>query len=116
MTSLDMRQVLIFLAKIPSDSSIRLMLQLALASDVPDAKLAVIAKKISEGALLTDLLKHDALLVHLLEADGEIGLAEENVLFETIDQIGLVAPTDTSGAEYLLESLTDRIIAELEQR
>lgn len=75
----------------------------------------MIEQSIAEGMSLTDLLKQEGLLLKLLEADGQIGEAEENMLYETIDQIGMVGPTDIGGAKYLLEILTDRIIEEIEK-
>lgn len=114
METLDIRQVLLFLAKVPSDSNVRLMLQLALASDVPVEKFQGLEQKVLAGQSLTDLLKQEQLLVKLLEADGEIGIAEENMLFEAVDQIGLVVPSDRKGAKLLLENLTEKILKELE--
>ena len=46
---MDMRQVVLFFAKIPPPSSIRLMFQLALAADVPDESLQALAQKIEKG-------------------------------------------------------------------
>jgi hypothetical protein len=116
MATLDIRQVLLFLAQVPSESHLRLMLQLALASDVPTEELEVLAQKIAEGISLQNLLQQENLLVQLLEADGEVSAAEENMLYETIDQIGLVSPTNMVGGKCLLETLTDCLVAELEGR
>lgn len=114
MATLDIRQVILFLAKVPPSSSVRLMLQLALASDVPEEKLKALEGEMLTGKSLADLLKQENLLVRLLEADGEIGTAEENMLFETIEQTGIVFPTDDTGANLLLETLTESILKELE--
>jgi hypothetical protein len=116
MNKLNLREVLLFLCSIPPDSHIRLLLQLALAAEVPEDKLKVLSDKIESGTSLTELLRKENLLVQILEADGEIGAAEENMLCETIEQIGLVVPTNIKGAEYLLEDLSDRLIEELKEK
>ena len=113
MESPDLRQVVLYLSRIAPDSSVRLMLQLALASEVPDETLEVLEQKISEGMSVVDLLEQDNLLVTLLEADGKIGAPEENMLYETVEQIGLAVPANRSGAEYLLDDLSKRIVKEI---
>ena len=113
MESPDLRQVLLFLTRVSPDSNIRLMLQLALASDVPSDTLDVLEQKLGDGASVIELLRDDELLLTLLEADGEIGAPEENMLYETVEQIGIAVPANRSGAHYLLRDLTSRIIGEL---
>lgn len=115
MNDLDLRHVLLYLARVNPRSNIRLMLQLALASDVPDNTVAVLQERISAGASLLELLRNDELLVTLLEADGEIGSPEEHMLYETVEQIGIAVPSDRSGARYLLRDLTARIVDELSE-
>lgn len=113
MNDLDLREVILYLSRVEPHSNTRLMLQLALASDVPDETLAVLETKISAGASLVDLLRDDELLLTLLEADGEIGTPEENMLYETVEQIGIAVPANRSGAHYLLRDLTARIVEEV---
>lgn len=115
MESPDLRQVLLFLSRISPHSSLRLMLQLALASEVPPGTLEVLEQKISEGMSVTDLLEKDNLLMRLLDADGKIDVPEENMLYETVEQIGIGVPANRSGAEYLLDDLTKRIIREISE-
>lgn len=110
---LDLREVLLFLSRISPDSNVRLMLQLALASEVPEDTLQVLEQRIAEGASLVDMLQQDNLLIMLLEADDKIDVPEENMLYETIEQIGIAVPADRGGAEYLLQDLTTRLIGEL---
>lgn len=113
MSSLDLREVLLFLSRISPDTNVRLMLQLALASEVPEDTLQVLEQRIAEGASLVDMLQQDNLLIMLLEADDKIDVPEENMLYETIEQIGIAVPADRGGAEYLLQDLTTRLIGEL---
>lgn len=115
MESPDLRQVLLFLSRISPDSSVRLMLQLALASEVPQGTLDVLEQKIADGMSVTDLLEEDNLLMRLLDADGKIDVPEENMLYETVEQIGIAVPANRSGAEYLLEDLTRRIVKEISE-
>ena len=115
MESPDLRQVLLFLSRISPDSNVRLMLQLALASEVPQGTLDVLEQKIAEGMSVTDLLEEDNLLMRLLDADGKIDVPEENMLYETVEQIGIAVPANRSGAEYLLEDLTQRIVKEISE-
>lgn len=111
----DMRKIMLFLAQVPSGSNLKLMFQLALASDVPAPALKQIQQKVDEGISLTDLLTKEHLLTQLLMADEQIGEAEENMLYETIDKTGIVAPTNIPGtAEYLLDVLTDELAEEIE--
>ncbi len=91
------------------------MLQLALASEVPQGTLDVLEQKIADGMSVTDLLEEDNLLMRLLDADGKIDVPEENMLYETVEQIGIAVPANRSGAEYLLEDLTRRIVKEISE-
>lgn len=113
MHKLDLRQIILFLCSLDPDSGLRLMLQLALAAPVPEEKLSLLQQKINSDISLVDLLKDD-LLINILKADGNIGSAEENMLYEAIEQMGLVAPTNMTGAEYLLSELSNKIIEELD--
>ena len=115
MESSDLRHVLLYLARVSPDSNLRLMLQLALASDVPEDTLQVLEEKIAEGASTVDLLAHHNLLMALLEADGKIDTPEENMLYETVEQLGIAVPADRGGAQYLLTDLTGRIVREIEE-
>ncbi len=57
--------------------------------------------------LLLDLIFLKNILTQILEAGGELGEAEENMLLEAMELTRLVVPNSLSGAQFLLEELED---------
>lgn len=107
-----LKKVLTFLCSVPPETNLRLALQLALAADIPDSKRQELFAKLKSDIPLEDLLK-DKLLAQILEADGELGEAESNMLLEAMESIGLVVPSDLAGAELILDDLSSNLTNEI---
>ncbi len=108
-----LKNVLIFLYSIPPETNLRLVLQLALAADIPDDKKEKLNAQLLSNRSLENLLGECNILTQILEADGKLGEAEENMLFEAMQLIGLVVPSNLSGAKILLEELSQNLIEEI---
>lgn len=113
MKEADLQQALLVLTQVPPDSSIRLLLQLALAANIPPHMHALLRAKLTCGISLRTLIEHDDLLMALLDADGQISEVEENMLLEAMDHVGLVAPTDQVGSHYVLETLSQHLLTDM---
>lgn len=107
-----LKKILAFLCSVPPETNLRLALQLALAADIPDDKRQVLFAKLQSDRSLKNLVE-DKLLTQILEADGELGEAESNMLFEAMESIGLVVPNDLMGAELILEDLSSNLANEI---
>lgn len=107
-----LKQILIFICSIPPETHLRLVLQLALAADVPNENLEAISAQLLSDRSLESLILEDSILTHILEADGVLGVAEENVLFEVMEFMGLVVPSNFLGAKILLEELSQNFVNE----
>ncbi|MEO1376621.1 MAG: hypothetical protein AAFW70_20465 [Cyanobacteria bacterium J06635_10] len=108
-----LKNILIFLCSIPPETNLRLVLQLALAANIPDDKREEINTLLLSNRSLENLLGESDILTQILEADGKLGEAEENMLFEAMQLIGLVVPSNLSGAKILLEELSQNLIQEI---
>lgn len=108
-----LKNVLIFLCSIPPETNLRLVLQLALAARIPDDKREEINAQLLSNRSLENLLGECDILTQILEADGFLGEAEENMLFEAMQLVGLVVPSNLSGAKILLEELSQNLIQEI---
>lgn len=108
-----LKNILIFLCSIPPETNLRLVLQLALAANIPDDKREEINAQLLSNRSLENLLGECDILTQILEADGKLGEAEENMLFEAMQLIGLVVPSNLSGAKILLEELSQNLIQEI---
>lgn len=114
MDNQTLRKIISFLASIPPDSCLRLLLQLALAADIPeDRREQLLSYK--EEKDLKELLKNENFLGQLIEADGSIGEAEENMLSELIELIGLVVPIEMETKDFLLAELAENVEDELDE-
>lgn len=107
------KNILILLCSIPPESNLRLVLQVALAADIPDDKKQEINAQLGSNRSLENLLLECDILTQILEADGKLGEAEENMLFEAMQLIGLVVPSNLSGAKILLEELSKNLAEEI---
>ena len=108
-------KIVAFLCSVPPESHLRLALQLALAADIPDSKRQELFAQLQSERTLPEMLLEDNLLTHILAADGKIGDAEENMLLEAMDKIGLVVPNSMKGAELLLEDLSSNLADEVSE-
>lgn len=108
-----LKNVLIFLYSIPPETNLRLVLQLALAAYVPYDKREKINAQLLSNRSLENLLGECDILTQIIEADGKLGEAEENMLFEAMQFVGLVVPSNLSGAKILLEELSQNLIQEI---
>lgn len=113
MDSQSLKKILAFLCSVPPKTNLRLALQLALAADIPLEKRNALFAQICSDRTLENLLLEAGILAQIVEADGELGEAESNMLFEAMDSIGLVVPDDLSGATLLLDDLSQRLAEEL---
>ena len=58
------------------------------------------------------LLEAD-ILTQILEADGKLGEAESNLLLEAMEFTGLVVPSSLSGAQFMLDELSQNLVQEM---
>ncbi|GEM_PF-3974192 len=107
------KNMLILLCSIPPESNLRLVLQVALAAHIPDDKRQEIIAQLGSNRSLENLLLECDILTQILEADGKLGEAEENMLFEAMQLIGLVVPSNLSGAKILVEELSKNLAEEI---
>ena len=110
-----LKKVLVFLCSIPPETNLRLMLQLALAAQIPDDKQKTLFDQLQSDRALESLLLESNILTQILEADGELGEAEDNMLFEAMEAIGLVVPSNLSGAHVLLAELSQQLADEIKE-
>ena len=111
--TLNINNILIFLCSISPETNLRLVLQLALAANIPDERLESLAAQLQDSRSLESLLLEANILTQILEADGQIGVAEENLLLEAMELTGLIVPTSLSGAQFLLEALSQNLVQEM---
>ena len=114
METTSLGKIIAFLSSVPPNSHLRLMLQLALAASIPDEQREKLLSPLTDEKDLVELIE-DKLLFNLMNADGELDEAEENMLLEAMENVGLVVPSNLSGAEVLLEELSEKLIDELEE-
>ena len=117
MDNKTLTKIIYFLASVPPNSYLRLMLQLALSSDIPlnQHKELLSFKKDQKDQDLETLIKRENLLAKLIEADGEIGEAEEVMLLELMNQIGLFVTVEMEIKDLLLEILSENVIEEIRE-
>ena len=108
-----LKKILIFLCSIPPETNLRLVLQLALAAYIPDDKLQVLFSQLQSTRSLESLLGEADILTQILEADGQLGEAESNLLLEAMEFTGLIVPTSLSGAQFLLDELSQNLVQEM---
>ncbi|MEM9003916.1 MAG: hypothetical protein AAGE59_10360 [Cyanobacteria bacterium P01_F01_bin.86] len=101
-----LKEILVFLCSIPPETNLRLMLQLALAAYIPPEQREALFNQLQSDRPLEKLLLEDGILTQILAADGELSDAEDNTLFEAMDLMGLVVPSDLSGAQVLMDELS----------
>ena len=111
----DLKRILAFLCTVPSRSRLRLILQLALAVELPETRRTEALAPLATDAPLATILQNNHFLMGLLEADDRLDGAEETVLLETMDAVGLVVPSSTAGIEALLEGLQADLVGEVEE-
>ena len=104
---------MIFLCSISPETNLRLVLQLALAAYIPDDQLESLLVQLQSPRSLESLLLDADILTEILEADDQLGAAEENFLLEAMDFTGLVVPSSLSGAQFLLEELAHNLVQEM---
>lgn len=116
MNQKELAKIIAFLCSVPPESNLRLMLQLALAVSVPDEKYeTLLLPLLKEKQTLLDLLENKNLLVNLLEADGHLDEAEQNMLFEAMEQVGLIVPMQMNMIDTLTQELSVNLVDELEE-
>ena len=108
-----LKNILIFLCSISPETNLRLVLQLALAAYIPDDQLESLLVQFQSPRSLESLLLDADILTQILEADGQLGAAEENFLLEAMDFTGLIVPSSLSGAQFLLEDLSHNLVQEM---
>ncbi|MGK7873928.1 MAG: hypothetical protein AB4426_11630 [Xenococcaceae cyanobacterium] len=108
-------KIMAFLCSVPPDSHLRLMLQLALAVSIPDDKHEKLLFSIKGDKDLVDLLAKENLLASLIEADGNLEEAEENMLLEAMEKLGLVVPLKMQMVDALLEELSQNLVDEIRE-
>jgi hypothetical protein len=108
-------KIMAFLCSVPPNSNLRLILQLALSSSVPEDKYKQLLLPMQEEKDLLSLLQEENLLVNLLNADGSIEESEQNMLMEAMDKVGIVVPMQMQMVDVLTEQLTQNIVTELEE-
>lgn len=114
MDSKELGKVMAFLCSVPPDSSLRLMLQLALAVSVPQEKYENLLAPMQQDQNLRLLLEND-LLMNLINADGFLEESEENMLMEAMDKVGIVVPMNMKMIDVLTNELTANLIKEIEE-
>ena len=114
MDTQTLKKILIFLCSIPPETNLRLMLQLALAAEVPDEKREALFGQLQNDRDLESLLLETDILSQILAADDALGEAEDNMLLEAMESIGLVVPSNLSGAKVLLEELSQNLTKEIQ--
>jgi hypothetical protein len=108
-------KIIAFLCSVPPDSSLRLMLQLALAVSVPEDKREKLLSPLQRDEDWVKLLSQENFLATLINADGDLGEAEKNMLLEAMDRVGLVVPLKTHMTDTLCEALSENLVDELEE-
>lgn len=111
----NLGKIIAFLCSVPPESNLRLLLQLALAVSVPDEKYEKLLLPLLEDKDLIDLLHNKNLLTNLLEADGNLEEAEKNMLFEAMEQVGLVVPMQMKMIDVLTQELSVNLVDEIEE-
>lgn len=114
MDRLSLGKIIAFLGSVPPNSCLRLMLQLALAAYIPEDKRADLLSSLNEKDLVKSLIDEN-LLINLMKADNQLDEAEQNLLLEAMEKIGLMVPGNLEGAEILLERLSQNLVHELEE-
>jgi len=108
-------KIMAFLCSVPPNSNLRLMLQLALAVSVPEEKYEKLLLPMQEDKDLLSLLQEDNLLVNLINADGFLEEAEQNMLLEAMDKVGIVVPMKMPMIDVLTQELTENLVKEFEE-
>ena len=110
-----LKKIITFLCSVPPESNLRFMLQLALAAEIPNDKREELVSILQDERPLEQLLLDEKLLTQILEANGKLGEAEDNMLFEAMESIGLVVPSDLSGAEVLLSEMSEQLVEDIKE-
>jgi hypothetical protein len=113
MDTTTLGKIMAFLASIPPRSHLRLMFQLALAVEVPQAQRDQLLLPLREDKDLGELILNENLLSRLIEADGILEEAEKNMLGEVMDQVGLVVPLSLEMKDEVIEQLSHNLFEEI---
>ncbi|HEY9704628.1 MAG TPA: hypothetical protein V6C58_19460, partial [Allocoleopsis sp.] len=106
----ELGKIMAFLCSIPPNSNLRLMLQLALSSSVPEEKYAQLLLPMQEGKNLLCLLQEKDLLADVVNADCLLEESEKNILMEVMDKVGIVVPMQMQMVDVLTEELTNNLV------
>lgn len=115
MDTKQLGKIMAFLCSIPPNSNLRLILQLALAVSVPEAKQEKLLAPMQQSQNLLSLLQEENFLVNLINADGVLEESEQHMLMELMDKVGIVVPMKMQMMDVLTQELTEHLGKDFEE-